>query len=94
MENLFTISGFVDAVILLTVIEGAALTLFHVRTGRGIAAASLWPNLLAGLCLMLTVRAVLGGAWWGWVALALLGALAAHVTDLRSRWRREAGAAR
>jgi hypothetical protein len=87
LADLLTTSGFLDAVIVLTLFEGAALTLLHARTGRGIAAASLWPNLLAGLCLMLTVRAVLGGAWWGWVALALFGALVAHLTDLRSRWR-------
>ncbi len=41
----------------------------------------------SGMCLLLAMRAGLGGAWWGWVSLPLLGALLLHGMDLRRRWR-------
>ena len=67
-------------------LEGAALTAWHRRTGRGVAPGALWLNLLSGMCLLLAMRAGLAGAWWGWVSLALLGALAFHAADLRRVW--------
>jgi hypothetical protein len=47
-------------------------------------------NLLAGLGLLAALQLVLGRAHWMWVGLALAGAGAAHLSDLRSRWRRHA----
>jgi hypothetical protein len=44
-------------------------------------------NLLSGMCLLAALRVGLAGAWWGWIALALLAALVAHVADLGRRWR-------
>ncbi len=57
------------------------------RLRRGVAPWDLLPNLASGACLLLAMRAGLGGAWWGWVSLPLLGALLLHGMDLRRRWR-------
>jgi hypothetical protein len=81
-----------DAVISLLLLEIAGLLLWHRRTGAGPPPGALLPNLLAGLCLMLALRAALAGAHPGWLALALAGAGAAHLLDLRARWPRRAGA--
>ena len=86
MSALFASGRIVDWVLALTAVEFAALVLWRRRTGRGIAAADLAFSLLAGVCLMLAVRAALVGAWWGWVALCLLAAGIAHLADLRRRW--------
>ena len=67
-------------------LEGAALTLLFRQRRRGVPPGALWPNLLSGMCLLLAMRAGLAGAWWGWVSLPLLGALAFHVLDLKRLW--------
>ncbi len=78
----------IDAVIVLTVLEGAVLAAFHRRTGRGLALGDFAWGLAAGVALMLALRAALAGAGWGAVlgAFALSGLL--HAADLRRRWRR------
>jgi hypothetical protein len=38
------------------------------------------------MCLLLAMRLALSGAWWGFSAAALLGALVFHVTDLARNW--------
>ena len=78
----------IDLVIAITVLEGLALALYHWRTGRGMAPRDFVPNLVAGLALMLALRAGQSSAAWHWVAIALLAAGLAHATDLRYRWRR------
>ena len=83
----------VDAILVLVVVEAVALTIFHRRTGRGVAPATLWPNLAAGFLLALAVRIALasGPTRLGLQAIvaAVLGcALVAHLVDLRSRWAR------
>ena len=76
-----------DFIVLGMALEGAGLTLLFRRSGRGVQPGALWPNLLSGMCLLAAMRAGLAGAWWGWVSLPLLGALAFHVADLRRVWR-------
>lgn len=76
-----------DLVLGLLALEAVLLLAYHRRTGRGIPAPVLLPNLLAGACLVLALRAALTGAHWGWTALALLAALAAHGLDLGMLWR-------
>lgn len=83
-----TAAPLVDLVIALTVLEGVALTVFHHRTGRGVAPGALLPNLLAGLLLTVALRAALGGAAWPWIAACLAAAGLAHAADLRRRWPR------
>jgi hypothetical protein len=78
----------VDLAIAVTVVEGVVLVLLHRAGGRGVAPRDYLPNLLAGLCLMVALRCLAGGAAPAWIALWLLIAGLAHVTDLRRRWRR------
>ena len=77
-----------DLVIAVLLLEMVLLLVWHHRTGAGLAPRALLPNLLAGLCLMLALRAALVGAHVAWLALALAGAGAAHGVDLRQRWHR------
>lgn len=71
----------------LLLIEGVFLFAFHRKTGRGVALADIFGNLLQGIFLLLALRAALVNTWWGWIALCLLAALLAHLADLRHRWR-------
>jgi hypothetical protein len=86
MTDLFASGRIVDIVLAITAIEAVLLVAYHRRTGRGPAPADLFGNLLSGVCLMLALRAALVDAWWGWVALWLLAAFGAHLSDLRRRW--------
>jgi hypothetical protein len=86
MSGLFASGRIVDLILALTVLEWFALTAYRRRTGRGPAPAPLAANLLAGVCLLLAVRAALVDAWWGWLALCLAGSLVAHLADLGLRW--------
>jgi len=87
MAGLFESGRIVDLILVLTALEALALAVHHRRTGRGVALADLAPNLLAGACLLLALRAALAEGWWGWTAFWLLGALVAHLVDLSRRWR-------
>jgi len=80
-------TGWLDAVIGFTLLEGAALLAWHRATGRGLSAAALLPNLLAGLSLMTAMRVLLAGAPVAWAVAALAGAGLAHCADLRHRLR-------
>lgn len=86
MSALFASGRIVDLILALTVLEAIAVTLYSRRTGRGVKGANLLPNLLAGACLLLAVRGALTGSSWTRIALSLLGALLAHLADLRQRW--------
>jgi len=77
----------VDLILVLMAAEAVGLILYRRATGRGIAPLDLIVNLAAGACLLLAVRAALGGAGWGWIAASLAAALAAHLADLGRRWR-------
>lgn len=76
-----------DLVIVVTLIEWAALVMLWRHSGRGVPPGVLTWILLPGLCLMLAARSVMIGAPWYWLALLLLSAGIAHLIDLRSRWR-------
>lgn len=78
-------TGWIDGILLLMLVEGVGLVLWRQRTGRGPRA--IWPNLLAGAALLLAMRLALTGEALAWVGLALLAGLAAHLLDLRSRWK-------
>lgn len=77
----------VDIIIVAVVVQGAALTLYARRTGRGVPPRSLIATLAAGGFLLVALRTVLAEAWWGWTGLALIASLIAHAVDLRLRWR-------
>jgi uncharacterized membrane protein len=76
----------VDLVLLVAVAEAVLLLAYQRRTGKGPRFVDIGANLLAGLCLMLALRAAVAGLPWGWIAAALLGAGLAHALDLRRRW--------
>jgi len=81
----------VDAVVVVALLELAALVAWHVATGRGLAVADLVANLSAGLCLLAALRSVLSGSAWPLCALWLAGAGVAHALDL---WRRTRAASK
>jgi len=76
----------VDLIIGFTVLEIIGLWLFHRVTGRGLNASRLLPNLLAGLSLMLAVRAAMAQAAWPWIVIPMAASGLFHVADLRQRW--------
>jgi len=86
MTALFASGRIIDWILLGMVLEGCALAALHARTGRGVAPRALVPNLLSGMCVLLAMRLVLGGAWWGYASAALLAALLFHVADLAGKW--------
>ena len=77
----------VDLILVLTALECAALLAYTAWTGRGIRAADLLPNLLAGVCLILALRLAASGAQWTMVGPCMLASLVAHLADLKRRWR-------
>jgi len=87
MGQLFANGHVVDLILGLMVAEALALIIYRRRTGRGIAPLDLVGNLLAGLCLLLALRAALVDAAWGWIAAWLSVALIAHLLDLQRRWK-------
>jgi hypothetical protein len=88
VAELFASGRAADLALGLLALEAVALVLLLRRRGQGAALPGLLLFLAAGACLLLALRAALVGAAWVWVALPLLGALAAHLAELRLRLRR------
>lgn len=89
MNALVESGRLLDIVIAFTLLEIAALWLFHRRTGRGLSLRRFLPNLMAGLFLMLAVRSAMVQADWIWIVLPLLASAVSHALDLRQRWPRQ-----
>lgn len=87
MDELQLSRRLIEVVIAFTLLEGAALLLYHRLTGKGVAPREFAANLLSGLCLMLALRAVLAGTGWGWTAGWLLVSGLIHAGDLWHRWK-------
>jgi hypothetical protein len=87
MNDFFVSGRAIDLIIICMIVQALVLTAYFRKTGLGVAPQEFLPNLLSGAFLMLAVRCALTGAWWGWVALLLLSSLAAHLADMRRRWR-------
>ncbi|MCU0837415.1 MAG: hypothetical protein MUE49_01675 [Rhodospirillales bacterium] len=77
----------VDLILAVLLVETAALLLCRRRLGRGPSAGGVIANALAGAFLLLALREALRGEGQVWIGGWLLAALAAHVADVRSRWR-------
>lgn len=88
MTSLFASGRVVDLVLALVAAEAVLLACHRLRSGRGVPVAEALAFLLSGACLLLALRAALVGASWEWIAVPLAGAGAAHLLDLRLRWRR------
>jgi hypothetical protein len=76
-----------DAILAAMLLEGLLLVALYQGWGRGIAPGVLLPNLASGMGLLLAMRLGVSGAWWPWISVSLLGALLAHVLELRRHWR-------
>jgi hypothetical protein len=87
LNEIFSGTLLIDIVITVTLIEWAVLYFWHRRTGRGVALSEVRLTLLAGLYLMLALRASMTAAPWYVVALLLLAAGLSHAADLLRRWR-------
>lgn len=88
MSELFASGRIIDLIILAMVLEGALLLAWRARSGRGLPAAETATTLLAGICLLLALRAALVGAHWPVVAGWLAAGGAVHAGDLVLRLRR------
>ncbi len=80
--------GLITIVIGFTLIEGVALWVYRLRTGKGVAAKDFVANWVSGLCLMFALRSALTNAWWLWISMWLLASGLVHGSDLWSRWQR------
>ena len=78
--------GLVDAIIVITLLEAAALAAYHHQTKRGLKPRDYLFNMASGLCLMLALRSSLSGSAWYWIALWLTAAGLIHVADLVLRF--------
>ena len=87
MAEWFANGRIVDVALAMTALEALLVAGYFRRTGRGVAPADFLGNIASGVCLMLALRCGVTGAAWPWIALFLLAALAAHLADLRQRWR-------
>ena len=77
--------GLIDSILLITMLEIAALLLFHHRTKRGLAPRDYLLNITSGLCLMLALRCTVQSSAWYFTALFLTAAGFAHVFDIALR---------
>ena len=82
--------GLVDAIIVITLLEAAALAAYHHQTKRGLKPRDFLLNMTSGLCLMLALRCALSSSAWQFVALWLTAAGLAHVADLVFRFQQRA----
>ena len=80
MDGWLASGRMVDALLALALLEAV----FFLRTGRG---RTLLPNLAAGACLLLALRAALTGAPAALLGLWLALAGVAHGLDVAGRWR-------
>jgi hypothetical protein len=87
LAELFASGRVIDCVLALMLIESAALLLLRQRGRRGLAPIEIAASLGAGAALLLALRAALVGSPWPWISLWLIAALAAHLFDLRLRWK-------
>jgi hypothetical protein len=76
----------IDVILALVAVEAVALLAWRRSTGRGPAPLSFLANVLAGAFLLLALREALRGESGSWIAICLVGALLAHVADLKLRW--------
>jgi hypothetical protein len=88
MTEMFSSGRIADLIIVLMAVELVVLGVWRRLRGGGIAPGDLLPNVLAGVALVLALRAALTSSGAVWIGLWLSAALVAHVADLRTRWRR------
>lgn len=88
MQDIVWSLQLLDIAIVITVVEGLAVALYHRITGKGLAAKDFALNLISGLSLMFAMRGALVSSEWSWIAVWLLCAGLTHWADLWIRWQR------
>ena len=73
----------IDLILLLTAIEAAVIVAL-----RGLPPTATFRLLLQGVFVLMALRAALAGVPWPWVPACLTAALAAHLWELKTRWKR------
>lgn len=85
----FSVATLLDLVIAMMILEGVVVAFIRVSRRSGPESIAFAANLGAGLFLVLAARlAVVPAATLAPVGMCLLGALCAHLIDLRARWPR------
>jgi len=82
--------GLIDTIIVVTLLEVAALLAFHHKTKRGLTPRDYLLNVVSGMCLMLALRCAMLGNSWYLIAALLTGAGAAHTADIAWRLKQRA----
>ena len=82
--------GLIDTIIAITLLEVAALLVYHYQTKRGLAPRDYLLNVVSGLCLMLALRCTVQASPWYVIALFLMAAGVAHVADIALRLQQRA----
>jgi len=77
----------VDIILVLMLVEGGLLALYHRRTGRGVGLTDLAVYMSSGVFLLLALRFALAGTGATAIVICLTGALIGHAVDLARRWR-------
>jgi hypothetical protein len=93
MAEFLQSGAMIDAILGLVALEALAFLILYrfVPNAPRLFAqhpAVLWPTLLSGALLMLTVRLALTDASWTWIAGMLAAAGLSHVVDIALRFRR------
>lgn len=78
-----------DLAVAITALELLVLGCLHAFTRRGLPLHAWALNLVAGLLLMLALKATLAQAAWHWPALCVVLSGLVHSADLWRRWRHD-----
>jgi hypothetical protein len=87
LRDLVQSGQIVDVILAILLLEVLLLLLYRRLRRRGPTYGAVIANALSGACLLLALRAALAGADPPSIAVWLVGALVAHLADLRCRWR-------
>ena len=87
MAEWFASGRAIDVILVVMVIEAAALIAYRMTRQRGPGIPETIANLASGAMIMLAVRSALTDGVWQMTALFLMGAFAAHLADLAIRLR-------
>lgn len=88
MPEAITSTLIVNIALAALILEIVALSLYHVRTKRGLPLRAILMISVPGLFLMLAIKAALSDAAPQYLALLLALSLIAHLSDLYARWHR------
>lgn len=88
MMDLIASGRIVDLILVLVALECAGLWAMRRFAGIGPGLVAMLPNLAAGACLLMALRAGLTGAGAMAIGFWLATSFGAHLADLAVRWRR------